>query len=146
MRIRPPPPALVELFGKLLPETGGHGRTMFGCPCGFWGGNMFTGLFEDKLFVRLAQDDRAALLAEEGAEPFDPMGGRPMREYVVVPAAWLEGDADEVLRAWLSKAARYAKTLPPKPGRKTGDKRAAAKKPAKARLRRRGGRTPRFQG
>jgi hypothetical protein len=36
--------------------------------------------------------------------PFDPMGGRPMREYVVVPAAWLEGDNDEELRAWAGKS------------------------------------------
>ena len=118
MRIRPPAPALVELFGTLLPGTGGDGRSMFGCPCGFLGGNMFMGLFEDKLFVRLAEDDRKALLAVEGAQPFDPMGGRPMREYVVVPSAWLEGDADEVLRAWVSKATRYAKTLPSKASRK----------------------------
>lgn len=91
---------------------------MFGCPCGFIGGNMFTGLFEDKLFVRLAEADRARLLAEEGAEPFDPMGGRPMREYVCVPSAWLEGDHDDDLRAWMAKAAGYARTLSPKPARK----------------------------
>jgi hypothetical protein len=40
MRIRPPAPALVELFGRLLPETGGEARKMFGCPCGFVGGNI----------------------------------------------------------------------------------------------------------
>ncbi len=74
-------------------------------------------MFEDKLFVRLAETDRATLLAEEGAQPFDPMGGRPMREYVVVPGTWLEGDDDDELRAWMMKAARYARTLPPKAGR-----------------------------
>jgi hypothetical protein len=117
MKIKPPAPALVELFGRLLPETGGVGRKMFGCACGFLGGNMFMGLFEDRLFLRLAEADRAALLAEEGAEPFDPMGGRPMREYVVVPAAWLEGDDDERLRAWVARAAHYGRGLPPKAGR-----------------------------
>jgi hypothetical protein len=141
MGIKPPQPALVELFEKLLPETGGERRRMFGCPCGFIRGNMFTGLFEDKLFVRLAPADHAALLAEEGAEPFDPMGGRPMREYVVVPAAWLEGDADEVLHAWVSKAARYAKTLPSKPsrnvGRKAGQKQTTTRKSASRRVRQR---------
>jgi len=41
MQFKRPQSALVELFQKLLPETGGDGRTMFGCPCGFLGGNMF---------------------------------------------------------------------------------------------------------
>jgi hypothetical protein len=132
MRIKPSPPALVELFGELLPPTGGEPRRMFGCPSGFLGGNLFTGIFEDKLFVRLAEVDRKALLAEEGAEPFDPMGGRPMREYVVVPSAWLEGDADDELRAWMLKAARYARSLPPKSRRPAAKRPAARKPPAKA--------------
>jgi TfoX/Sxy family transcriptional regulator of competence genes len=128
MRIKPSPPALVELFQELLPVTGAEARRMFGCPCGFLHGNLFTGLFEDKLFVRLAEADRAALLAEEGAQPFDPMGGRPMREYVVVPGMWLEGDDDDKLRDWMMKAARYARTLPLKPGRSSGKRPAAPRR------------------
>jgi hypothetical protein len=113
MKIRPPAPAMVELFGRLLPATGGEGRKMFGCPCAFLGGNMFMGLYEDRLFLRLAERDRAELLAVEGAEPFAPMG-HPMREYVVVPAAWMEGDADGELHTFAAKAACYGKSLPPK--------------------------------
>lgn len=127
MRIKRPAPALVDLFAKLLSATGGEGRTMFGCPCGFLGGNMFMGLFEDKLFLRLTEADRALLLCEDGAEPFDPMGGRPMREYVVVPRGWLEGDADDELRAWTAKAASYARSLPPKAKRRPGKKPSAGR-------------------
>ena len=127
MQFKRPHPALVELFQKLLPESGGDGRTMFGCPCGFLGGNMFMGLFSDQLFLRLAEGDRAKLLAEEGAQLFDPMGGRPMREYVVVPPAWLEGDTDDELRAWIAKSARYAKTLPPKTAKSGGKKKTVDK-------------------
>ena len=36
--------------------------------------------------VRLSEADRAKALAEAGAKPFAP-GGRPMREYVVLPPA-----------------------------------------------------------
>jgi len=118
MQFKRPHPALVELFAKLLPETGGDGRSMFGCPCGFLGGNMFMGLFGDQLFLRLAESDRALLLAKEGAEQFDPMGGRPMREYVVVPSDWLEGGDDDDLRAWIAKSMRYAKSLPAKAKKK----------------------------
>jgi len=128
MRIKPPTPALVELFGRLLPATGGEGRKMFGCPCGFLGGNMFMGLFEDRLFVRLAERDRKELLELEGAEPFAPMG-HPMREYVVVPAAWLEGEDDDELRAWAAKAARYGKSLPPKPRKAAGKKKTGKAAP-----------------
>jgi TfoX/Sxy family transcriptional regulator of competence genes len=123
MRIKPANPALVALFRELLPDTGGAERRMFGCPSGFIGGNLFCGVFEDKLFVRLGEGDRAKLLAQEGAEPFDPMGGRPMREYVVFPGEWLEGSEDELLRSWMAKAASYAKALPPKSAR------GSAKKP-----------------
>lgn len=133
MQLKRPPPTLVELFQKLLPETGGDGRTMFGCPCGFLGGNMFMGLFGDRLFLRLGEGDRDKLLAEEGAEHFDPMGGRPMREYVVVPSAWLEGDLDDDLRAWTAKSVRYAKTLPPKVAKAAGKKKPAVKAKARSR-------------
>lgn len=133
MQFKRPHPALVELFQKLLRETGGDGRTMFGCPCGFLGGNMFMGLFADQLFLRLGESDRAKLLAEEGAEQFDPMGGRPMREYVVVPPSWLEGDADDDLRAWITKSVRYARTLPPKAAKAGGNKKAAGRPKVRSR-------------
>jgi len=110
---------------------------MFGCPSGFIGGNLFCGVFEDKLFVRLAEGDRNKLLAEEGAEPFDPMGGRPMREYVVFPSEWLEGGDDEVLRSWMAKAASYARSLPPKSARRAAKKPASTRKPSRAEARKR---------
>jgi TfoX/Sxy family transcriptional regulator of competence genes len=132
MRIKPSAPAVVELFQRLLADVSGESRIMFGCPSGFLGGNLFTGVFQSRLFVRLAEPDRAKLLAQEGAQAFDPMGGRPMKEYVVVPDAWLEGDADDVLGNWIAKAATYARTLPPKglrraSSKKTGMRRAGSK-------------------
>jgi len=44
------------------------------------------------MFVRLAEEDRAALLARPGAVVFSPMMGRPMREYVVLPQSVLEDE------------------------------------------------------
>jgi hypothetical protein len=133
MKIPRSPAPLVDLFGKLLAETGGEGRIMFGCPSAFLRGNLFMGLFGSKLFVRLAEAERMKLLAVEGTEIFDPMGGRPMREYVVVPAGWLEGDADDELRTWARQAARYGATLPPKGAtKKAAKKPPARKKPDRA--------------
>jgi hypothetical protein len=62
-------------------------------------------------FMRLSEPDRRALVSE-GARSFEPMLGRPMREYVVVPAAVLESPS--ALRSWLTKAQAYAASLPPK--------------------------------
>jgi TfoX/Sxy family transcriptional regulator of competence genes len=112
-RWRPAPPALVERFERALATlSGAVGRKMFGYPAGFLAGHMFTGLFQDTMLVRLSEGDRAELLQQPGAKTFEPMPGRPMREYVVVPPSVL-GSAT-LLATWLEKALVHARTLPPK--------------------------------
>lgn len=86
-------------------------RQMFGCPAAFVNGHMFAGLHQESLFVRLDADDRAAL-QRAGGQPFEPLPGRVMREYVCVPAA--VRDDGRRLRRWVSKAFAYASSLPPK--------------------------------
>ena len=85
---------------------------MFGYPAAFVGGNMFTGVHEDRMILRLGEEDRTLLLREKGAQIFEPMPGRPMREYVVVPEAVL--GSPPKLREWLRRAEAYARTLPAK--------------------------------
>ncbi len=108
------PTELVELYERVRPPAGAgvEHRKMFGCPCCFVNGQMFMGLFEDRLFLRLGEDDRAAFLALPGAEQFTPMDGRPMREYVTAPAAML-ADGPE-LRGWIDRSLTYAAALPAK--------------------------------
>jgi TfoX/Sxy family transcriptional regulator of competence genes len=86
-------------------------RKMFGCPCSFVNGNMFAGVFADSLFLRLPVDERLAF-AKFGARPFEPLPGRVMREYVVVPPGTLKAKAR--LNAWIEKSFAYAAALPPK--------------------------------
>ncbi len=74
---------------------------------------MCCGLFVKQFFLRLGENDRGELLRIEGASEFDPMGGRPMREYVVLPDSMLE-DQDE-LQSWLTRSIGYTRSLPPKP-------------------------------
>lgn len=104
------PAWLVELFGACLPERPGLGRrTMFGCPCAFMGGHMFAGVFQEVIFARLPPGEVAAL----GDPPaFEPISGRPMRAYVVLPDAVLE-DEDELSRL-LDAACGATAALPPK--------------------------------
>ena len=97
-------------------------RKMFGYPCAFAGGNMFTGLHQESMIVRLGEAERAALLREKGAAPFVPVAGRPMREYVTLPPMMSAQDA----RVWTARSLDYAASLPPKPA-KTAKARGAAK-------------------
>jgi TfoX/Sxy family transcriptional regulator of competence genes len=85
-------------------------RKMFGFPCAFVNGNMFTGLHATNMIVRLAEPERSELLAIDGARIFEPMPGRPMREYVVLPDAILRDD--EQLQTWLDKSFAFASSLP----------------------------------
>jgi len=111
---RPPQDDLVQLLHDVIPEGQApvEFKPMFGGPCYWTGGNMFAAVHQESLFVRLGEKDRAELLAQPGAHLFEPMEGRAMKEYVVVPGEML---ADrEALRGWMAKGLAYAASLPPK--------------------------------
>ena len=86
-------------------------RPMFGCPAYFTGGNMFAGVWQATVMLRLPEDGRAAVTAAGGG-PFEPMPGRPMKEYVALPAGMVADPAE--VAAWVGKAAAFAASLPPK--------------------------------
>jgi TfoX/Sxy family transcriptional regulator of competence genes len=106
------PPELVELFEASFPGPPAVARQMFGYRAAFVNGNLFMSLFEDRMVLRLPDGPRAELLAMEGADTFEPMAGRPMKEYVLVPASVLA--APEALDAWVATALAYGGSLPPK--------------------------------
>ena len=108
----PAPDALVRRFNDAIaPLDSVQSRKMFGYPAAFRNGNMFAGLFQDSMILRLAEADRLAL--SKRGRPFEPMPGRPMREYVVVPAK-VVGDPAE-LQTLIEKSAAFAASLKPKP-------------------------------
>jgi len=118
------PEELVKVFEEALDNwPGAQIRKMFGYPAGFVNGQMFTGLHEDKMFVRLSPKDLAVFMQIDGAAPFAPMQGRPMREYAVIPASILHDST--ALHDWLVKAFDYTLSLPPKA--KKGAKKATPK-------------------
>jgi TfoX/Sxy family transcriptional regulator of competence genes len=111
------PETLVQTFMSAVHFLPGvQVRKMFGYPCAFFQGQMFTGLHQSSMILRLADADRAEFLKINGAASFEPMPGRPMREYVVVPAAVLE--KAEILDFWLERSFKYAASLPLKAPRK----------------------------
>lgn len=111
------PPALVERFDTIAAEHPEATRRLtFGYPCLYVGGNMVSGLFGDRWHVKLGQADSAELLALDGAAPFEPMPGRPMTGFILLPVSVVADDTE--VRRWVDRAIAYGATLPvktPKP-------------------------------
>jgi hypothetical protein len=80
-----------ELYHLVVREiVGGSPATaskMFGMPCLKVAGKAFAGLNGSGMVFKLGGDAHARALALPGAHLFEPMQGRPMREWVEVPAA-----------------------------------------------------------
>ena len=85
---------------------------MFGYPAVFVNGNMFAGLVRDKMILRLGMADVEKFLELPGATPFIAMGGRRMKQWVVVAAAMLK--SQRVLKPWLARALAHSRSLPAK--------------------------------
>jgi TfoX/Sxy family transcriptional regulator of competence genes len=113
MAWRKSPQALVELFDRALPPSRTvERRRMFGYPAAFANGHLFAGLHQEDFILRLPEPARERAKREHGARPFEPVPGRQMREYVVLPEALLQDRA--TLAAWLARSMRYVRSLPPK--------------------------------
>ena len=63
---------------------------MFGMPTIKLHGKGIAGFSKDAMVFKLFGEPHAKALALAEAELFDPMGGRPMKQWVVVPAAHKE--------------------------------------------------------
>jgi len=122
------PPELIAAFEKAKPaDPSVTSRPMFGYPALFLKGNMFAGTYQDQIVVRFG-DDRT-IAGAKTAKAFEPMPGRAMKEYVVVPASLVSKPKE--LGAWIERGHRYALTLPAKGATKktTVKKTAVAKRP-----------------
>ncbi len=107
------PQSLIDLFDKSVPSgTSVSRHKMFGYPAAFANGNLFVGLHQNDFIIRLSEKDRARFSAEFGERRFEPMPGRPMREYVRLPDELL---ADPRRRAaWINLSQQYAEAIAPK--------------------------------
>ncbi len=107
------PEALVQLFDRVLPESPNvERRKMFGYPCAFVNGNMFAGLFAKQMFVRLPAEERLSMMADEDAKLLEPMPGRPMKDYIVVPPALMSHET--ALKGLVTRALTFGAGLSPK--------------------------------
>jgi TfoX/Sxy family transcriptional regulator of competence genes len=102
----------LKAFDGLLPDAPGVTiRPMFGNRSAFVNGNMFAGLFGDRLFVRLDASGQDAVMAE-GGSAFEPMPGHAMKGYVCLPEGWLENET--ATRKRIAEALDFTSRMPPK--------------------------------
>lgn len=108
------PQSLIDLFDKSVPSGAGiTRRKMFGYPAVFANGNLFIGLHQNDFIMRLSEKDRARFSAEFGERIFEPMKGRPMREYVRLPEELLNDGRKRA--TWIKRSLQYAETVVAKP-------------------------------
>lgn len=125
------PQSLIDLFDESVPSGSGiTRRKMFGYPAAFANGNLFIGLHQNDFIMRLSKQDRARFITKFGDRTFEPMKGRPMREYVRLPEELL-GDARN-RASWIKRSLRYAETIAPRA--KASTKKTTAKSARRSRI------------
>jgi hypothetical protein len=96
-------PKTVERFDELAETFVARGATrsqMFGMPVLKAGDKVFAGTFGDAMTFKLGPDDLEKARSLAGVEAFEPMKGRPMKEWVLVPLAQAKRWSDFAERAF----------------------------------------------
>jgi len=121
------PQELVDRFWTAAAQfPAAEQKKMFGYPSLFIQGNLTAGLFQDRVMMRLSPADRERFLKLPGAKMFEPMPGRPMKDYVEVPEAVIKDDRE--LRAWLAQSVAFVEKLPAKKKKSKGAKKGRSGK------------------
>jgi TfoX/Sxy family transcriptional regulator of competence genes len=101
---------LDQRLNAVVADWGTTPKKMFGGTCNLLNGNMMCGVYKDFLMLRLGEEEAAAALSKPHVRPMD-ITGKVMKGWVMVAK---EGLTDESLKQWLTKAKRFAESLPPK--------------------------------
>ncbi len=113
MKVPRPSESAKEFFKSVLPEDSRVTlKPMFGNLAGFVNGNLFSGLYGDDMFVRLFEENREELLKVKGTSIFEPMKGKQMKDYIVLPKSWMK--QKETVRAWVLRSLESVSKLPKK--------------------------------
>jgi len=107
------PAKLVDFIYGEMKDRNCDFEKMFGYPVYFLNGNMFVGVHGDKLFLRLSDVDMAEIMKGfKDVFAFEPIPGRAMKGYVVLPKSVYSDD--ELFGEWLDKSIRFVSSLPQK--------------------------------
>ncbi len=74
-----------DLITQLLSEFPIQESQMFGVACVKLGSKAAFGIWGDAVVFKLSPEAAEKTLAIPGTTQFDPMGGRPMKQWIVVP-------------------------------------------------------------
>jgi TfoX/Sxy family transcriptional regulator of competence genes len=100
------------LLSVLPPDPRIKVKPMFGNRAAFVNGNMFAGLYGRDMLVRLPEEGRTELLREKGASVFEPVKGRVMKEYIIIPRDWRE--RPDAAKRWVLKSLEWVGSMPAK--------------------------------
>ena len=110
-----------EKVSNILGADGGvEVAKMFSQDCLRVGSKFFAMLFQSELVVKLSPDEVQAIVAKKQGRQFDPMKGRPMKEWVQVPL----GKVD-----WVALARRSMEYVWANQGAKVSPRKSPAAKP-----------------
>jgi hypothetical protein len=99
-----------EIAEQLAKQPGVARAKMFGMPSVKVNGNAFMGFENGEMVFKLKGENHTRALAIPGAKLFDPSGrGRPMKEWVSIPAA-----ASDLWTDFADAALAYVAGLPMK--------------------------------
>ena len=103
MKMPRPGDVTTRRFDRLAESFVDRGATraqMFGMPVLKVRDKVFAGTFGDAMTFKLGPDDLERARGLTGVEPFEPMRGRPMKEWVLVPLAHAKRWSDLAERAF----------------------------------------------
>jgi TfoX/Sxy family transcriptional regulator of competence genes len=107
------PEHLKNLLSKATDNMPCEKRVMFGFPAYFVNTYMFAGLFENEVFLRLSPNQVQSFLAQSvPIRNLEPMKGRPMKDYFVIPESIYRDEAG--FKKLLMGSLDYASRMPPK--------------------------------
>ncbi|MFZ0891957.1 MAG: TfoX/Sxy family protein [Thermoplasmata archaeon] len=91
-------------------------KKMFGNPAAFVDGQLCIGTYGPDVLLRLSAEDQSIAAAVPGVRPFEPMPGRIMGGYLVLPASLLADRREG--KKWVERAVKWTKSLPGKKSKK----------------------------
>ncbi len=113
MKWSKPSEELVTLLDTKLVDIDCEKRKMFGQWAYFINGNMFIGVFQSDIFIRLSPERKDEVFEKyPDTKPFEPRAGHIMREYVALPHSLYENDI--ILTEVIGYSIEYMLHLPPK--------------------------------
>lgn len=114
MKMPKPSEAAKAAFARIVPdEPAVTIKPMFGQVSAFVNGNMFCGIFGEELMVRLPADD-IARIKKQGGRDFEPVPGRRMGGYVIVPGDWRAKPPAALIRRALEETRKMPAKKPAK--------------------------------